>query len=437
MPYSVGHRRTWLQLQAGMLPQGTGLVPVQRGNGIACALAVQHLRALQRHRQRIVAKQQQVLRRVRVGKQVERQAAGLRIPERVPVVSFARQPLRADIVAHAAAVVGLGQLEAAEPDSLLFRLHRVPGFRAGSLNPDIGCLPVGFPVCLLRAQCFLKGSLPAFRQGIPAPAPQFFPFAAVEQDHRALFHAHGLSLLQADGARPAGRFCAGLRGKPAGNLQDGAGKRLLPGQRRAGLQHQRIRICFGTGFLPEAFPVSLMRHVKAQPGGYFRIAREIQRLQRNPLVRPFPVHHIHKPQERQPEFLSGFRLPGKAPLQGPGTHVQLPPEVPEPHLPQVQLLAVQRDVRHQPFRRGDHEMGMVDNPPVGTPELLDIIDSVDVRAAEAVHASAFVKAPAHAHALIRQGKNGFADPGIGRVKPLLNNLPRIHPEIPVCCLCHA
>ena len=119
VPDAVGHGSAGLKLQTGVLPQGAGLVAVQGGDGIARAPAVQHFGAPDGHGQRVVAELQQAAGCVRVGEQVEGQAAGLGVPEGMAVVGFTDQALRADVVAHAAAVVGLGQLEAAEADALL------------------------------------------------------------------------------------------------------------------------------------------------------------------------------------------------------------------------------------------------------------------------------------------------------------------------------
>ena len=57
------------------------------------------------------------------------------------------------------------------------------------------------------------------------------------------------------------------------------------------------KVRFRPRFLPEAFFVSLVDHVKAQAAGYFGLPGEVQRLHGNPLVRPFPARHIRKAQE--------------------------------------------------------------------------------------------------------------------------------------------
>ena len=90
----------------------------QRGicDGIARALAIQHFGPVQGLWQGVEAEQKQVPGGGGIGEQVERQAARFGIPKRVAIVGFARQTLGADIVAHAAAIVGLGQLEAANSE---------------------------------------------------------------------------------------------------------------------------------------------------------------------------------------------------------------------------------------------------------------------------------------------------------------------------------
>ena len=106
-----------------MLPQRAGFLSVERGDGIACSTAVQHGCPFQRLRQCIVAEQQKVSGRFGIVKEIERQTAGFGIPEGMAIVCFTGQPFGTDIVAHAASVIGLRQLEAAEADPLLLCCH--------------------------------------------------------------------------------------------------------------------------------------------------------------------------------------------------------------------------------------------------------------------------------------------------------------------------
>ena len=81
-------------------------------------------------------------------------------------------------------------------------------------------------------------------------------------------------------------------------------------------------------------------------------------------------------------------------------------------------------------------MSLFHDAPVGATQLLIFIDSVGIGAAQAVEASALVKAAAHSDALIGQGKDGFADAGILRVKTLLYDLPRVDREMDISIFFH-
>ena len=148
------------------------------------------------------------------------------------------------------------------------------------------------------------------------------------------------------------------------------------------------------------------------------------------------MHHIHKTQKGKAHFFSGSRLPNKAAFQRTPAHIQFPTEIPELNLSQVQFFAVQRDFRHQPIGSGDHEVGLRDDAAIGAVQALYIVYAVHVSAPERIHAAALVKAAAHAQGFIGQGKDRFADPGIGGVEAFLDDLPGIHPEINVCRFCH-
>ena len=76
------------------------------------------------------------------------------------VVGFTRQALGPDVVAHAAAVVDLGQLEAAKADALLFRGYG--GFLAFlRFDLHVRGAPIGGPVFPLRRQRFIQRYLSA------------------------------------------------------------------------------------------------------------------------------------------------------------------------------------------------------------------------------------------------------------------------------------
>ena len=150
VPDAVGHGGAGLQLQAGVLPQGAGLFAVQRGQGVAGPAAIQHPGPLHGLGQGVVAG------RPGIGEQVEGQAAGLGVPEGVAVVGFPRQALGPDVVAHAAAVVDLGQLEAAKADALL-----LVGVSVG-LDLHVGGAPIGVPIGFLGRQGVVQGDLFSF-----------------------------------------------------------------------------------------------------------------------------------------------------------------------------------------------------------------------------------------------------------------------------------
>ena len=133
----------------------------------------------------------------------------------------------------------------------------------------------------------------------------------------------------------------------AAYIQNSPGKNLLPGQRGAPLQRQTAALGLPPNVLPEALFIPFVQHVKGQPGGHLHRAGKIQRLHRNALISPFPMHHIHKAQEGKAQFLSGSRLPDEAAFQRAPAHIHFPPEIPEPHLAQIQLFAVQRDFRRR------------------------------------------------------------------------------------------
>ena len=203
-----------------------------------------------------------------------------------------------------------------------------------------------------------------------------------------------------------------------------------------GQKHQAVLPRFRAGVLPVAFSGPLVGYVKGQAGEEFHRPGEIQGFQGNALIGPFPALQVQEAQEGQPELLAGGRLPGEAPGQGAGPHVQLPAEVPEADFSQIQSLPVHAQARHQPVGGGNHKMGPVDDAPVAFADGLDLVDAVGIHAPERIDAAAFVKATAHPHGFIGQGEHRFADPGIGWVEALLDHLPGIDLEIHIRFFCH-
>ena len=227
MPDAVGYRRARLQLQAGVLPERAGFVAVERRNRVTCALAVQHFCAFQRHRQRVVAEKKERFRGFRVREEVERQAAGFRVPECVAVVRLARQAFRANVVAHTAAVVGLRELKGAEANPLLFRCD---GFRHAfifRLNADVGRVPVGVPVRALCHLCVIERDGFALRHRVLPALPEVIPLLTVEQHDGALVDLHGLPRRKQNIRRRGDGFALGGCGRFAGQRQPCATKLLL------------------------------------------------------------------------------------------------------------------------------------------------------------------------------------------------------------------
>ena len=227
MPDAVGYRRARLQLQAGVLPERAGFVAVERRNRVTCALAVQHFCAFQRHRQRVVAEKKERFRGFRVREEVERQAAGFRVPECVAVVRLARQAFRANVVAHTAAVVGLRELKGAEANPLLFRCD---GFRHAfifRLNADVGRVPVSIPIRALCRLCVIERDGFALRHRIQTALPEVVPLLTVEQHDGALVDLHGLPRRKQNICRRGDGFALGGCGGFAGPRQPRAAKLLL------------------------------------------------------------------------------------------------------------------------------------------------------------------------------------------------------------------
>ena len=131
-------------------------------------------------------------------------------------------------------------------------------------------------------------------------------------------------------------------------------------------------------------------------------AGEVQRFQRDALVSPLPVFHIEKTQETYPQCFARCRLPDEASFQRSGAHIQLPAEIAEGNLPQIQLLAVQSQLRHEPVRGRNHEMGLFHDAPVGAPDLFDIVNTVAIASAKAVHTAAFLEKASCTNAFICQ-----------------------------------
>ena len=179
-----------------------------------------------------------------------------------------------------------------------------------------------------------------------------------------------------------------------------------------------------------------MKGVKGQATGKRDLSGEIQSLQRNSLVGALAVNHIQKAQESQADFLARSRLPYERTRERAFPHVQRALEVTERNFSQIQFFAVQRDLRPQPVRRRDHEVGMVDDPAVGFVQVFDVVDAVYIKAPQAVDRPALVEASAHAHRLVGQGEYGFTDPGIRRIEAFLDDFPGIDFEINISDLCH-
>ena len=231
VPDSVCNGGAGLQLKTGVLPQRTGLVTIEGGNGIAGTPAVQHFGPFQRHGKGIVAKQQQSPGRCGVCKEIERKAAGFGVPEGMAVVSLAGQTLGADIMAHTAAVVGLGKLKAAEADALLLRGNGRGGLRIvpGSHNLNIGDVPICVPIVPLGVQRLLQRDGFAFLQGLQTLRPKHVTGTAVIEHHNPLVDVLCLSLHKRNGAAQFDASFPGHRSRAAGKLQNRTGKDLLIG----------------------------------------------------------------------------------------------------------------------------------------------------------------------------------------------------------------
>ena len=419
-----------------VLPERTCLVTVERRNRVACALAVQHFCALQRHRQRVVAEKKERFRGFRIREEVERQAAGFRVPECMTVVRLARQALRANVVAHTAAVVGLRELEGAEANPLLFRCD---GFRHAfifRLNADVGRVPVSIPVRALCCLCVIERDGFALRHRVLPALPEVVPLLTVEQDDGALVDLHGLPRRKQNIRRRGDGFALGGCGGFAGPRQPRAAKLLLIRERRAGLRHQAIQLRVGARLLPEALLATFMHHIKGHAGRDCRAAREIERFERDALVRAFAVDHIEEAEEGQADLLAALRRPEEAAGERAGAEVEFAGEVRKLRLPQIKRFAINGNRRHQPFRRGNHEVCFVNDALIGAAQLLHIIDAIGIRSAKAIDMSALIKAAAHADALIAQREDGFAHARVGGVEALLNDLPRVYLEIYVSGFCH-
>ncbi|MNC27543.1 hypothetical protein D3C75_757150 [compost metagenome] len=146
MPDTVGHSRSDMELQVGMLPQVAAFGSVNGRNRVTGAFTIHILGPLYRLRQCFVAEFQQALGRFRIVEHIERQTIRLRIPESQPAVGFTGQTFRTDIIAGMVAVVRLVQLKNTKADALL--ILRV------TFNNDIAGLPNPLPVSGLSIEYF-------------------------------------------------------------------------------------------------------------------------------------------------------------------------------------------------------------------------------------------------------------------------------------------
>ena len=202
------------------------------------------------------------------------------------------------------------------------------------------------------------------------------------------------------------------------------------------MQHQPLRVRFSAHVFPIAGLCALVHRIKADAAADPDTPGKIQRFHGDALISPFPVHHIHKSPEAKLQLLSRCCSPDKTACQHAGPQVQLPPEIPEGHLPQVQLFTLQHNLGLQPVCRRHHEVSPVNDALIGFRQGYLVVYAVHIGAPQGIHAPAFIKAAPHAHALISQAENRFAHPGVGRVKPLLCHFPGVHGKIYVRRLCH-
>ena len=179
-----------------------------------------------------------------------------------------------------------------------------------------------------------------------------------------------------------------------------------------------------------------MYDVEGHTGRDCRAAREIERFERDALVRAFAVHHIEEAEEGQADLLAALRRPEEAAGERAGAEVEFAGEVRKLRLPQIERFAIDGNRRHQPFRRGNHEVRFVDDALIGAAQLLHIIDAIGIRSAKAIDMTALIKAAAHADAFIAQREDGFTHARVGGVEALLNDLPRVYLEIYVSGFCH-
>lgn len=179
-----------------------------------------------------------------------------------------------------------------------------------------------------------------------------------------------------------------------------------------------------------------MHHIKGHAGRDCRAAREIERFERDALVRAFAVDHIEEAEEGQADLLAALRRPEEAAGERAGAEVEFAGEVRKLRLPQIKRFAINGNRRHQPFRRGNHEVCFVNDALIGAAQLLHIVDAIGIRSAKAIDMTALIEAAAHADALITQRKDGFTHARVGGVEALLNDLPRVYLEIYVSGFCH-
>ena len=143
------------------------------------------------------------------------------------VVRLARQALRANVVAHTAAIVGLRELEGAEANPLLFRCD---GFRHAfifRLNANVGRVPVGIPVRALCRLCVIERDGFALRHRIQTALPEVIPLLTIEQHDDALVDLHGLPRHKQNIRRRGDGFALGECGGFAGPRQPCSAKLLL------------------------------------------------------------------------------------------------------------------------------------------------------------------------------------------------------------------
>lgn len=179
-----------------------------------------------------------------------------------------------------------------------------------------------------------------------------------------------------------------------------------------------------------------MHDVEGHAGRDCRAAREIERFERDALVRAFAVHHIEESKEGQADLLAALRRPEEAAGERAGAEIEFAGEVRKLRLPQIERFAIDGNRRHQPFRRGNHEVRFVNDALIGAAQLLHIIDAIGIRSAKAIDMTALIEAAAHADALIAQREDGFTHARVGGVEALLNDLPRVYLEIYVSGFCH-